>query len=50
MTIGTALVVIVVGVLIAAFANPTIGLIVAVVGLIGLVLAVVTTGRNRARL
>jgi Flp pilus assembly protein TadB len=50
MTIGAALVVIVVGVLIAAFLNSTIGVIVAVVGVIGLILAVVTNGRNSARL
>jgi hypothetical protein len=38
MTIGAALVVIVVGLLIAAYLNSTIGLIVAVVGLVGLLL------------
>ena len=47
MTIGAALVVIVVGVLIAAFANPTIGLIVAVIGIIGLIFALVSTSRSR---
>ncbi len=47
MTIGAALVVIVVGFLIAAFANATIGLIVAVVGVVGLVLALVSTSRAR---
>ncbi len=47
MTIGAALVVIVVGVLIAALANSTIGLIVAAVGVIGLILAVVSGGRSR---
>jgi hypothetical protein len=47
MTIGAALVVIVVGVLIAALANSTIGLIVAAIGVIGLVLALVTGGRSR---
>lgn len=47
MTIGAALVVIVVGVLIAAFANPTIGLIVAVIGVIGLIFALVSTSRSR---
>jgi hypothetical protein len=47
MTIGAALVVIVVGVLIAAFANSTIGLIVAAVGVVGLILAVVSGGRSR---
>ena len=40
--------VVVVGVLIAAFVNPTIGIIVAVVGVVGLVLALVSG--NRARL
>lgn len=45
MTIGAALVVIVVGVLVAAFLNSTIGIIVAVIGVVGLVLAVVTNGR-----
>ena len=39
MTIGAALVVIVAGLLIAATLNSTIGLIVAVVGLVGLLLA-----------
>lgn len=49
MTIGAALLVIVVGVLIAALANPTIGGIVAIIGVIGLVIAVVTGSRGRAR-
>ena len=47
MTIGAALVVIVVGIIIAATLNSTIGIIVAVIGVIGLVLAVVTNGRSR---
>lgn len=47
MTIGAALVVIVVGVLIAAFASSTIGLIVAAIGVVGLILAVVSGGRSR---
>ena len=42
MTIGAALVVILAGVLIAAFLNSTIGLIVAAVGVVGLILAAVT--------
>jgi hypothetical protein len=46
-TIGAALVVIVVGIIIAATLNSTIGIIVAVIGVIGLVLAVVTNGRSR---
>ena len=47
MTIGAALVVIVVGVLIALFASPTIGWIVAAVGVVGLIIAAVTSGRSR---
>jgi hypothetical protein len=39
MTLGAALAVVVVGVLIAAFLNSTIGLIVAAVGVVGLILA-----------
>ena len=50
MTVGAALVVIVVGLLIAAFLNATIGLIVAVVGVVGLVLSLVGASRSRARL
>ena len=50
MTIGAALVVILAGVLIAAFLNSTIGLIVAAVGVIGLILAAVTTSRGRTAL
>ncbi len=42
--------VVVIGVLIAAFVNPTIGVIVAAVGVVGLVLALVSGSRNRARL
>ena len=45
MTIGAALVVIVVGLLIAAFLSSTIGLIVAAVGLVGLILAALSRGR-----
>jgi hypothetical protein len=48
MTIGAALLVIVVGVLIAAFANATIGGIVAVIGVIGLIIAALTGARGRA--
>jgi hypothetical protein len=47
MTIGAALLVIIVGILIAMFASPTIGWIVAAVGVVGLVLAALTTGRSR---
>jgi hypothetical protein len=50
MTIGAALVVILAGVLIAAFLNSTIGLIVAAIGVVGLILAAVTTGRGRTAL
>ena len=49
MTIGAALLVIVVGLLIAAFLNGTIGLIVAVIGVVGLVLSLVSVGRTRSR-
>lgn len=47
MTVGAALLVVVVGVLIAAFANSTIGLIVAAIGVVGLVLALISTSRAR---
>lgn len=43
MTIGAALVVILAGVLIAAFLNSTIGLIVAAVGVVGLILAALSS-------
>jgi hypothetical protein len=46
MTIGAALAVIVVGVLIAMFASSTIGLIVAAIGVVGLILALVAPGRR----
>ena len=49
MTIGAALLVIVVGNLIAAFANAPIGGIVAIIGVVGLVIAVLTGSRGRAR-
>jgi len=49
MTIGAALAVIVVGVLIMAFLNSTIGLIVAAIGVVGLILSVVSVGRTRTR-
>lgn len=49
MTIGAALVVILAGVLIAAFLNSTIGLIVAAVGVVGLILAALSSrGGSRA--
>jgi len=46
-TIGAALAVVIVGVLIAAFANSTIGLIVAAVCFVGLILALVSGSRAR---
>lgn len=46
MTIGAALVVVVVGLLIAVTLNSTIGLIVAAIGVAGLILALVN-GRGR---
>jgi hypothetical protein len=46
MTVGAALLVIVVGILIAMFASSTIGLILAIIGVIGLVLSLVGTGRR----
>lgn len=48
MTLGAALVVIVAGLLIAAFLNSTIGMIVAAVGLVGLILALVSGSRSRS--
>ncbi|MBI2704799.1 MAG: hypothetical protein HYX32_05860 [Actinobacteria bacterium] len=50
MTIGAALVVIIVGVVIALLASPTIGWIVAAVGVVGLVLAAVSTTQGRRSL
>ncbi|MBI2710922.1 MAG: hypothetical protein HYX34_14710 [Actinobacteria bacterium] len=47
MTIGAALVVIVAGLLIVAFLDPTIGFIVAVVGVVGLILAALSGYRGR---
>jgi hypothetical protein len=47
MTVGAALVVVLAGVLIAAFLNATIGLIVAAIGVVGLILALFTTARGR---
>ena len=46
MTIGAALAVVLVGVLIAAFLNSTIGLIVAAIGVVGLIIALVGNGRR----
>lgn len=50
MTIGAALAVVVVGVLIAAFLNSTIGIIVAAIGVIGLILALLSVTRRRSAL
>lgn len=48
MSVGAAIVVVVVGVLIAALVNSTIGLIVAAIGVVGLILALVAGARGRA--
>lgn len=48
MTIGAALAVIVIGVAIALLASPTIGWIVAAIGIVGLILAAFSTTRGRA--
>lgn len=50
MTIGAALVVILAGVLIAGFLNSTIGLIVAAIGIVGLILAALGGARSGTRL
>lgn len=47
MTIGAALAVIVVGVLIAVLLQPTIGWIVAAIGVVGLIVALVSGSRSR---
>jgi hypothetical protein len=46
-TIGAALAVVIVGVLIAVLANSTIGMIVAAIGVVGLILALVSGSRAR---
>jgi hypothetical protein len=46
-TVGAALAVVIIGVLIAVLANSTIGMIVAAVGVVGLILALVTGSRAR---
>jgi hypothetical protein len=46
MTLGAALVVIVVGALLAAFVNSTIGIIVAAIGVVGLILALLSSSRT----
>jgi hypothetical protein len=46
MTVGAALAVIVVGILIAMFVSSTIGWIVAAIGIVGLILALVIPGRR----
>ena len=45
MTVGGALIVIVVGLLIAAFLQSTIGMIVAAIGVVGLVVSLFARGR-----
>ena len=50
MSIGAALIVVIAGVLIALFLNATIGWIVAAVGVVGLILAAVSSGRSRTAL
>jgi hypothetical protein len=46
MTVGAALAVIVVGILIAMFASSTIGWIVTIIGIVGLILALIAPGRR----
>ncbi len=48
MSIGAALIVIVAGLLIAVFLNSTIGMIVAAVGVVGLIIAAVSGSRGRS--
>jgi hypothetical protein len=50
MTVGAALVVVIAGVLIALFLNSTIGWIIAAIGVVGLILAAVMSGRSRTAL
>lgn len=50
MTIGAAIVVILVGVLLALFVNNLLGLIVIAVGVVGLVFAAVSGSRSSSRL
>lgn len=47
MTIGAALAVIVVGLLIALFLSSTIGMIVTIIGVIGLIVPLITSSRGR---
>lgn len=47
MTIGAALAVVIIGVLIAALANSTIGMIVAAIGVVGLIIALLSGSRAR---
>ena len=47
MTIGAALAVVIVGVLIAVLANSTIGLIVAEIGVVGLIFALMSGSRAK---
>jgi hypothetical protein len=50
MTVGAALIVIVAGLLIAAFLSSTIGFIVAAIGLVGLILSLFGYNRSRTRI
>ena len=50
MTIGAAIVVILVGVLLALFVNNLLGLVVIAIGVVGLVLAAVSGSRSSSRL
>lgn len=50
MTLGAALVVIVVGILLALFVNNLLGVIVVAVGVVGLVVALVSSSRSRTAL
>jgi len=50
MTVGAALVVVIVGVLIALFLSATLGWIIAAIGVVGLIVAAVTSGRSRTAL
>jgi len=50
MTIGAALVVIVVGLIISFYVSSTIGMVVAAIGLVGLIVAAVSGNRRSASL
>lgn len=48
MTIGASLAVIIVGILLAALVHATLGWVVVAIGVIGLILSLVSTGRARS--